>query len=228
MKSTQIYQQFKTSLSGRLSGRLSRRLPGRLSGQWIKAALVVSFSALAITACGRGSSSSAPGIVVNPDGSVVGGHCPVGQIYSPTSGCVSSTAYASARYNGSMSVVDQASFANMLRIQGYCDPYTLVNFGTASCSTYTSRAVLVLNVSASYAQGVLYAGASSIYNISGAMIPLTISGQLNPINNSTGFVVQSSTGLQLYIDSGTLGGNNIPAHITYQGGTIGNLTLSTY
>jgi|GEM_PF-4194499 len=195
----------------------------------LTALVITLFSALIMSACGGGSSGSSNGIVTTgPNGIITGLNCPVGQIYSPTSGCVSSTAYSLGRYTGQLSAIDQSQMVNMLTLMGACNQYSIVNIGLSNCSSYSSRAFVVLNVSGTYGQGTLYVGASSMYNMSSAVIPLTIAGPLNPINNSTGYVIQSGSGLALYIDTATLGGSNMPGHITYQGSTLANVTLTGY
>lgn len=195
----------------------------------LTALVITLFSALIMSACGGGSSGSSNGIVTTgPNGIITGLNCPVGQIYSPTSGCVSSTADSLGRYTGQLSAIDQSQMVNMLTLMGACNQYSIVNIGLSNCSSYSSRAFVVLNVSGTYGQGTLYVGASSMYNMSSAVIPLTIAGPLNPINNSTGYVIQSGSGLALYIDTATLGGSNMPGHITYQGSTLANVTLTSY
>ena len=214
----------------------------------IGAALMVTMAAVA---CGTNSSSDGSAAAVGPwpiSATGLGQTCPTGQVFvsgytnngtncltecadHPGYGlvpgqniCVPGTTaanpVAASVFFGAGAPINRAQFAQMLKFMGKCDPYWVgINLGDASCDTYSGSLQAQITSNGSGAvQVVIVAG-------SGGGISLASSGNLQPYNNSQGYVANTSNGIRIVIDSSTMNNPTIPVHFQYQGADFAMLNL---
>ena len=183
-----------------------------------------------ITPNGTGTGTCQAGQIYNQQyGYLSPGNCQPGYGYVPAQNtCVQGQAMdfqtcygqqASSRWAAGLSISNRTSLEALLKYSGVCDPYWIGwNFGTWSCSNYSSQGFIIieaLNATAGEVNITIGAGASTpysnnYYNGGGQYLTLSMRGLIHPINNSTGMEIVGSNyaaqnlGFRGTVDTGTL------------------------
>jgi hypothetical protein len=180
----------------------------------------------------------------------------------PTGQCVPGVPGSSSNpYNyygsGGLTWAGQMQVTNPTLYQQFLQGYGLIcnqeastwlgdpNWGLESCSSYGNIATLILSISSSLvpASGFVSITAQANEGLYGyASTPVTISGTFNPINNNSGFELQTigyygtesyNATLQVVVNawptqSSGVATTTVPVSLTYNGGQFGEANATQY